>query len=492
MKRIVTVTAIVVALAAGSFAGGAWWEHRSAAHASAHAATGYTCPMHPDYHSDRPGNCPICGMPLKAVRAGAATGGDAAARALPHGAVPHGPVPHGAVQASPEQQQAIGVRLGVVSRSTGTRLLRTTGRVAPDENRTYPIVAAVSGWIRNIENVTTGDVVKRDQVLASFVAPEVEFRSAQQSYYTGLEAFYRMAATQPQPQPQPQSHGALRGESIDRLADALRNMGVSNAQLREMGKQRELVPDIRVESPVDGVVLQRSVTPGLRFDRGFEFYRIADLNRVWILADVYRHQLPFIRRGASARITTAAESRAVSATVSPSEPMFDEATLTLKVRLEAANPQRALKPGMFVDVEFPVDLPATLVVPADAIVDSGLRKTVFVDRGNGSFEPRLVETGWRVGDEVEVTKGLMPGERIVISGTFFIDSESRMKAATRTTSAAPVIDPVCGMHVDPKEARNAGRMAAHAGHESFFCSDHCKRQFVADPSRHAKRTVAKP
>ena len=333
------------------------------------------------------------------------------------------------MQVSPERQQAIGVRVGVVSRVAATRLLRTTGRVAPDENRTYPIVAAVSGWIRNVESVTTGDAVKKDQVLASFVAPEAEFRNAQQSYYTSLEAFYRMAVTQPQPPPQPrsQSHASARGEEIERMADELRTLGVSNSQLREMGQRRELVRDIRVESPVDGVVLKRSVSPGLRFDRGFEFYRIADLNRVWILADVYRDELPFIRRGASARITTAGESHALSATVSPSEPIFDEATLTLKVRLEAANPQRALKPGMFVDVEFPVDLPPTLVVPADAIVDSGLRKTVFVDRGNGYFEPRLVETGWRVGDDVEVTKGLMPGERIVISGTFFVDSESRMK-----------------------------------------------------------------
>jgi membrane fusion protein, copper/silver efflux system len=420
MKRIIAVTALVVSLAAGSFAGGARWSHRSsgAAHASAHAATVYTCPMHPDYRSGHPGNCPVCGMPLEAVRAGAATGGDAAARALPPGAV----------QVSPERQQAIGIRLGIVERLAATRLVRTTGRVAPDENRTYPIVAAVSGWVRNVESVTTGDAVKRDQVLASFVAPEIEFRSAQQSYYTGLEAFYRLAVTQPPPQSQGQSHASVRGEAIDRMADMLRNMGVSNSQLREMGKRRDLVQDIRVESPVDGVVLQRSVSPGLRFDRGFEFYRIADLNRVWILTDVYRHQLRFIRRGASARITTAGESRAVSATVSPSEPIFDEATLTLKVRLEASNPQRALKPGMFVDVEFPVDLPAALVVPADAIVDSGLRKTVFVDCGNGHFEPRLVETGWRVGDDVEVTKGLIAGERIVISGTFFIDSESRMKA----------------------------------------------------------------
>jgi Cu(I)/Ag(I) efflux system membrane fusion protein len=451
MRRM-TVAAVAVTLAAGSFAGGTWFAaHRSGvAHASAHATT-YICPMHPDYRSDHPGDCPICGMSLEADRAGGATGGGAAVQALPHGAV----------QVSPERQQAIGVRVGVVNRLAGTRLLRTTGRVEPDENRTYPIVAAVSGWIRNVESVATGDAVKKDQALASFLAPEVEFRSAQQSYYTGLEAFYRLALTQSQAQPRPQSqlHASVSGETIDRMADPLRSMGVSNSQLREMANRRELVQDIRVESPVDGVVLKRSVSPGLRFDRGFEFYRIANLDRVWILADIYRHQLPFIRSGASVRITTTEGSGALSATVSPSEPIFDEAARTLKVRLEAANPRRVLKPGMFVDVEFPVNLAATLVVPVDAIVDSGLRKTVFVDRGNGYFEPRLVETGWRAGDDVEVTKGLVPGERIVISGTFFIDSESRMKAATRAASAAPV--------------------------------EKCKQQFVGDPSRHANRKGAK-
>jgi Cu(I)/Ag(I) efflux system membrane fusion protein len=198
-----------------------------------------------------------------------------------------------------------------------------------------------------------------------------------------------------------------------------------------MAKRRELVQDIQVQSPVDGFVLKRNISPGLRFDRGFEFYRIADLNRVWILADVYRDQLPFIRRGASARITTGEAGGALPATVSLSEPIFDEATLTLKVRLEAVNPKLALKPGMFVDVEFPVDLPPALAVPADSIVDSGLRKTVFVDHGNGYLEPRLVETGRRIGDDVEVTKGLVPGERIVISGTFLIDSESRMKTGAK-------------------------------------------------------------
>jgi membrane fusion protein, copper/silver efflux system len=99
------------------------------------------------------------------------------------------------------------------------------------------------------------------------------------------------------------------------------------------------------------------------------------------------------------------------------------------VRLELDNPGYALRPDMFVDVEFPVTLPAALAVPADAVLDSGRKKTVFVDRGNGFFEPRQVETGWRIGDRIEITKGLMAGERIVVSGTFLIDSESRMKAA---------------------------------------------------------------
>jgi len=411
-QRILAVAAVAVALGVGSFVGVTVRADRGGvARTGAHAAPVYTCPMHPDYRSDHPGNCPICGMSLEAERAGGASGRDTAVRA-----------PHGTVRVSPEQQQAIGVQVGVVRRSAGTQRLRMTGRVVADENRTYPIVAAVSGWIRSVESVTTGDTVKKEQALASFFAPDPQFEMAQQSYYSSLEMLYRVGGTQPQ------THESGRAvELLERVADGLRNLGVSNSQIREMARRREVVHDIRVESPVDGVVLKRSVTSGLRFDRGFEFYRIADLSRVWVLADVPGAQLRFVRRGAAARITTPGESRALPATLSASEPLFDEATQTLKVRLEAANPRAALKPGMFVDVELPIDLPAGLLVPADAIVDSGLRKTVFVDHGNGCFEPRQVETGGRIGDEVEVTRGLTAGERIVISGTFFIDSESRMK-----------------------------------------------------------------
>jgi len=417
-KRILAVAAVAAAVGVASLTGGTWRAHRfGAAQASAHAATVYTCPMHPDYRSDHPGNCPVCGMTLEEERPKGPTGGDrAVAAALP-----------GSVQVSPERQQAIGIRLGVVERTAGTRVLRTTGRVAPDENRIYPIVAAVSGWIRTVDSVTTGDAVKKDQPLATFFTPDPQLESAEEAYYEGLEMLYRGAAA---PAPARSHGGRTPVEEVERLADAVRSLGVPNTQLRQLAKRREVEHDIRVESPVDGVVLKRGVSSGLRFDRGFEFYRIADLNSVWILADVYRDQLPFIRRGGSARITTTAERQALSATVGPSEPIFDEAAQTLKVRLEASNPRLALKPGMFVDVELRFALPpTTLVVPADAIVDSGLRKTVFVDRGNGSFEPRLVETGRHFGDDVEVTRGLAERERIVVSGTFFVDSESRIKAA---------------------------------------------------------------
>ena len=162
-------------------------------------------------------------------------------------------------------------------------------------------------------------------------------------------------------------------------------------------------------------------------------------------------------------------------------PQFDPASRTLKVRLEADNPGYALRPDMFVDVEFPIQLPPAITVPVDAVLDSGLRKTVFVDRDNGFFEPRKVETGWRFGDRVEIVKGLMPGERIVTSGTFLLDSESRMKMAaagmSKSTEARSAKDPVCGMDVDESKAKAAGRISEYRGKAYYFCTDQCKQQF---------------
>jgi multidrug efflux pump subunit AcrA (membrane-fusion protein) len=154
--------------------------------------------------------------------------------------------------------------------------------------------------------------------------------------------------------------------------------------------------------------------------------RLADLRRVWILADLFQNEAAFLKPGQAALITFA-DGAPMHARVSETLPLFDPASRTMKVRLEADNPAYRLQPGMLVDVEFPVRLPVSINIPVDALVDSGVHKTVFVDRGGGRFEPRSVETGWRFGDRVEIVKGLTPGERIALSGAFLLDSETRMR-----------------------------------------------------------------
>ena len=470
MKRIFAAGSGVLLLMAVAFGAGASWRHRAAAAASEASVLYYACPMHPQYHRQAPGDCSSCGMGLEPVRASATPA------AGPAGAPGRGRP--GTVRVSAERQQAVGVRLGVADRVAGRRTFRTTGRVAPDENATYPIVAGASGWIRSAGQATTGSLVKRNERLASFYSPE--FAAVLQSYYSGLETFDRAANRQ-----LVDFNKSRLVEGVQRFADTLRNMGVSETQLQEMRSSREFVQDIYLTSPVHGFVLQRNVSAGLRFDRGFEFYRIADLRKVWILADVFQHQRSFVRPGVTAQVTGAQRTSPFTAVVSDTEPVFDEATLTLTVRLEAANPDFTLKPGMFVDVELPIELQPALAVPADAIVDSGLRKTVFVDLGEGFFEPRQVETGWRIDDQVEITRGLMAGERIALSGTFLIDSESRMNTAAE--GAATAEDPVCGMQVHAKDAKASGRAAAHAQQTYYFCSDGCRTTFEASPAAYLDR-----
>jgi RND family efflux transporter MFP subunit len=453
MKRTGYV-ALGLLVAGASFIAGARWAHRHGGPASQQQAEAYACPMHPPYRSDHAGDCPSCGMRLEPVRGeGGAKTADGTA------------LPAGGVRVSPERQQTIGVRLGVVERVSGTRTLRTTGRVAPNENAVYPLVAGAVGLVRGVRGATTGSPVRKNEVLLSFYAPE--FQNAQIAYLSGVDT-QRISGQ----------------DGAERFANTLRNLGVSEQQLAEIRTNRKVQQYIDVVSPVDGFVIDRKASVGLRCDRGFEFYRIADLRRVWVLADVYEDQAPFIRAGSKARITS--QNRQLEATVTRAEPIFDEATRTLKVRLETDNPGFALKPGMFVDVRFDIELPPSLAVPPEAIVDSGLRKVVFVDRGEGYFEPRSVETGWRLSDQVEITQGLMAGERIVISGTFLIDSESRMKAASKGLFGPVSRDPMCGMEVDERRAAAAGRKSEYGGVTYFFCADDCKKQFDAEPAKHAQ------
>ena len=389
----------------------------------------------------------------------------------------------GMVEASPDKQQLLGVRTDVVGKVSETATLRVLGRVAADETRIYRINSAVDGWIRGTYTNTTGSVVQKDEILASFYSPE--FLSAQQAYIYALSSMDRFQASGKEPPQQITS----TGRNIQQYKDSLRNLGMSDLQIEEIGKTRAYTEDIQIRSPAAGFILFRNISTGERIEKGKELYRIADLRRVWVLADVFDNEAQYLKPGTTVKVTLPQQKKAFQAKVSRVLPQFDPATRTLKVRLEADNPGYVLRPDMFVDVELPVNFPPAIVVSSDAVLDSGLRKIVFIDRGNGVFEPREVETGWRFANRVEIVKGLEPGERIVVSGNFLIDSESRTGLALSGMSGTIVKDPACGTDVSVRKAEKAGMKHVHRGQAYYFSSDECKRKFEQDPDRYLKQSV---
>jgi membrane fusion protein, copper/silver efflux system len=406
------------------------------------SAERYRCPMHPSILQDHKGDCPICGMKLVPVKDAATTPAQAA------------------VATSAASRKALGIVVDEVRRAAGTRSLRFLGRVTPDEKRVYKINAGVEGSIRDLSPVTTGSRVKKDQVLGSFWAPTA--LSTIQLFILNVSGKEYLV--------QRQTEGAVQGDGSASLAYAniqqrtmqLENLGVSALQREELARTRKVPDTIKIVSPSDGFVLARNATPQMKFSRGEELFRIADLRQVWVVADVFLHEARYVRPGMKATVAQPEQGIALPATVAEILPQFDPTSRTLKVRLEVDNRDLALRPEMFVNVNLEVALPDAIAVPADAVIDSGLAKTVFVERGEGSFEPRKVETGWRDGDLVAITAGLSPGERIAISGAFFLDSETRMKAPAFGAAAARTIVPAPTGRED-RSSGGAGPHAAPAG-----------------------------
>ncbi len=266
----------------------------------------------------------------------------------------------------------------------------------------------------------------------------------------------------------------------------LYSLGVGDYQIQEIARTKKLSSDIEIRSPVTGIVISRSISPQQRFGGGVELFRIADLSRVWIIADVYEAETNYIKPGMTAKVSLPHQGKTFLARVTDVPPQFDPATRTLKVRLETENPGLVLRPDMFVDMEFQITFPQAITVSADALLDSGIRKTVFVDLGDGVFEPREVETGWRFGNRVEIVKGLKPGERIAMSGTFLIDSESRLEMASAGMVGTLSKDPVCGVDVSINKAAKAGRKSAYNEKTYYFTSDECKANFDKNPKNYVK------
>jgi len=415
---------VAVVLAAGFFSAGVWYNQRAAPKGAVHEGRRilyWQDPMHPAYKSDKPGIAPDCGMRLVPVYADSEPGsGDGHASSSSESESERGSASSAtsSVHITARQQRSIGLETETVTASSGVQSLRVLGRVAIDEARIYPLVAATDGWVRQAGPIVTGEIVHKDEVLSTFYNRDI--LTAQQTYLYALNTMDRfkksgegdaqMKATQAQ---------------IKASEDNLEFLGMGEAQLREVARTRQIANDIEYRSPVAGLVTDRKAYSGLRFTRGQELFRVADIHHVWILADVFENDARLLRDAHSA--TVRYQDQQLPARISNVLPLFDPTSRALQVRLETDNPGYVLRPDMFVDVEFQLSLPQSIAVPVDAVIDSGLRKTVYVQTADGGFTPRPVETGWRMGDNVQITKGLKPGERIVVAGNFLLDSESRMK-----------------------------------------------------------------
>jgi Cu(I)/Ag(I) efflux system membrane fusion protein len=464
MRRISLVILVAAAIAASYGLGRR--SSQPAGPAAGRRVLYYVDPMHPAYRSDKPGTAPDCGMRLEPVFADAA----------PPASTPAS----GAVAIDGPTRQLMGIRLAAVERRSAARDVRAVGRVVPEDTRVFRVNSGVDGFIRETFQDATGAQVKKDQRLATYYAPD---------FIAAVSGF--LAASERVP-------GAASKEgarSIQNYTDRLRNLGMSETQIKRMAESRQLPESIDVISPSNGFILARNITAGQHFMRDVEFYRIADLSRVWVVAEIPEHESHFLRPGGRAQVTLRDTGRRLSGVIADSLPQSDAAGGTVKVRVEFDNSDFYLWPDMLVDVEMPIHMPAAVTVPVDALVDSGARARVYVERA-GLFEPREVETGWRSAEWVEIRKGLNPGERVVASATYLVDSESRLKdtpsavapadvpatGPDRPVSSKSVKDPRCGMTVDSVRAAAQGNILSYKGATYYFCSNKCKQEYQNDLS----------
>jgi Cu(I)/Ag(I) efflux system membrane fusion protein len=377
---------------------------RSPAASGARAAL-YHCPMHPSYTSDQPGDCPICNMKLEPIpessTAAAGSTGDVPGLAT--------------VQVPDERTQRIGVRLARVERGGLGEGSPLVGFVAPDETRLKRVQLRVAGWVQDVAINQTGEIVRAGQPMLSLYSPELH-----QSEREYLITLGDGAAEQGHDQG---AHGSAR--------ERLRLMGVPEEEIARL--EREKTPSSRIvlPSPVSGTVLERNVVEGQYVGADTPLFTVADLSRVWVLVDLYEMDLGRVRVGDRARFTAdGLPGRVFDGAIDFIYPTVSSETRTLKARLSLANPERLLRPGMYgqVDVSSRRGL-GVLLVPAEAVIQTGELSYVFLARGEGRYEPRRVWTGRGDGDRVTVLRGLAEGDTVVASASFLIDSESRLKAA---------------------------------------------------------------
>lgn len=344
-------------------------------------------------------------------------------RAAPSVAAPEG-TPRVPVTLDVRRQQLIGVRTARAQRVMLTPEVRAVGTVRYDESRLTEINVRTDGWIRELRADYTGKAIRRGEPLFALYSPELI--ATQEEYLLAVRG-------------QTQATGGQMPELREystRLVEAARERlfrwDMAPADVQALEQRGSAFETVAVRSPVSGVIVEKTAVEGMHVAAGQTLFRVADLSVVWVEADVYERDMAAVRVGQAATVTLDAyPDQRFLGRATYIYTFVEEQTRTVKVRFEFPNPRGLLKPGMYANVQLKGAAMAALSVPADAVLDSGTEQVVFVALGNGYFEPRRVTAGRRMGDAVEITEGLKEGEEVADGATFFLDSESQLRAAAR-------------------------------------------------------------
>lgn len=371
-------------------------------------------PMHPTYRSDKPGIAPDCGMQLTPVYAEDENTKTSSA---------------GMVRLTGRKRQLINLKVVEVSDGHVMKNIRTVGTLQYDETKVAKIHSKIEGWIDKIHVDYTGKLVRKGQPLFSIYSPELV--ATQQEYLLALKAERNLKGSE---------FGDVSGGANALRESAYRRLklwDVSDQQIRKLEETGKPITSITFYSPASGFVLTKNVFEKMRIDYQTEAYSIADLSTIWLIADIYEYEASRVHAGQKATMTLSYNpGRRYEGSVAYIYPDLNSMTRTLKARVEFPNADYGLKPGTFANVELDTGHSSGLVIPVDAVLDSGDQKIVFVQKSEGEFEPRRVELGEYLENQVVVTNGLKPGEKIVASGNFLIDSESQLKSALQSMKGA--------------------------------------------------------